>query len=231
MQAAPPPNLVWSSSIVKILDSLDPDVRATFKYIGNANSVLHVSTPRHSGSLGSRALYLDQPATATDQVRGSARFASGVHKRIRLSQATNDSVVMMFRANTIHAGCSTSVAAVNAAYRYLLHTSPTKESIYRRGYSLNIPNIVLSATTSFPVSRSWLRQQDWTNSSDKFPGVALCHPQLKGRIVPELYPSRQSGAPMNLIIPGISSVGTDLKPTLELIATLLRPAREIAEKL
>ena len=45
-------------------------------------------------------------------------------------------------------------------------------------------------------------------------------------ICPELYPSRESPpGKMNLIIPGLQDVDTDLAPTLTLLADLLAPCR------
>jgi len=225
---APPPNLAWSKKVVEILGKLDHDTRRTFSYLGPANSVLHVSVPEGNfGTCASRALFGEPVPRSADDPRSSPRFPSGIHKRIRLDGPTNQSVVMEFLTNQIVAGCSSPPTAVMAAFSYLLHSANNdKNSVYRAGYSLNVPNIVLSARTSFPVSRDFLESKEWCNHSEKFPGVAVIHSRLRGRITPELYPSRSADATeMNLIIPGLSNLEDDLPATLTLLAELLAPCR------
>lgn len=188
---AVPPDLVWGKTACRVLDALPPDVSGCWEYIGPANSVLHVASPDSGGSGVSRALY----ASPTPRPEHHpVRFASGSHKRLRLRNAYGQSVVMQFKSNTIHAGCNTPPAALASAYSYLLHsTGGDRAHLYRQGYSLNVPNIVISCRTSFPVDREWLLRQPWTNHSPKFPGVAVIHKRLLGNICPELYPSRRVG--------------------------------------
>ena len=88
--AAVTPNLVWSKSVVDILDALPPHVRQSFEYIGPANSVLHVALPGIGGTNVSRALYSSTRAWPGPR---SSRFASGAHKRIRLKNSAGQSVV------------------------------------------------------------------------------------------------------------------------------------------
>lgn len=98
-----------------------------------------------------------------------------------------------------------------------------RSALYTKGYSLNVPNIVVSARTSFPVSREALKKASWTNHSEKFPGYAVIHPSLEKNICPELYPSRANPPKhMNLVIPGISDAKQDLAPTLILLAQLFK---------
>lgn len=233
MEPAPvavPPNLAWSKNIVRILARLDDDTRRTFSYLGPANAVLHVSTPDGDcGTVASRALFGRPAPRDSDDPRVSPRFPSGIHKRIRLSRGNgaSQSVIMEFQTNLIHAGCTTPPAAVEASFSYLLHSANNdKGAVYRSGFSLNVPNIVLSARTSFPVSRDFLEAQEWCNYSEKFPGIAVIDSRLRNRITPELYPSK-AGSPkeMNLIIPGICDVEKDLPATLTLLAELLAPCR------
>ena len=100
---AVPPDLVWAKTACSVIEELDPDVSGSFSYIGPANSVLHVASPDGGGSAVSRALYASPvPRPAHHPVR----FASGSHKRIRLSNAYGQSVIMKFAENVIHAGCN-----------------------------------------------------------------------------------------------------------------------------
>ena len=81
---------------------------------------------------------------------------------------------MNFETNTIHAGCKSVAAArasspaaharpqhrpaVSSAFSYLLYSHRNnRPALYKQGYSLNVPNIVISARTSFPVSRDALK--------------------------------------------------------------------------
>lgn len=132
-----------------------------------------------------------------------------------------------FGSNTIHAGCNTPPAALSSAFSYLLHSkSNDRAFLYQRGYSLNIPNIVVSARTSFPVNREFLLAAPWTNSSPKFPGFAVISKRLCGKICPELYPSRSTPPKnMNMVIPGLQSA-SDLAKTMTLLAELLKPCRD-----
>lgn len=225
MEPAVPPNLCWSKTVCRVLKELPADVRDSFEYLGPANAVLHVALPSSGGSAVSRALYASpypRPAHL------SSRFASGAHKRIRLKNPVGQSVVMQFDSNTIHAGCNTPPAALSSAFSYLLHSkSNDRAFLYRRGFSLNIPNIVVSARTSFPVRREFLLGVPWTNSSPKFPGFAVISKRLRGKICPELYPSRSDPPKhMNMVIPGIQDAGSDLADTLTLLAELLKPCRD-----
>ena len=122
---------------------------------------------------------------------------------------------------------STPPTAVSSAFSYLLYSHRNNRAeLYKQGYSLNVPNIVISARTSFPVSRDALKKAPWTNFSEKFPGFAVISPRLTGNICPELYPSRENPPKnMNLVIPGISDAKTDLAPTLILLSELLNECR------
>ena len=222
---APPPTLVWSKTVVDILDALPEHVRSTWSYLGPANSVLHVASPSMGGSGISRAVL---PFSVGGAPRRSSRFASGAHKRIRLQgESGGQSVVMNFEENTIHAGCNSPPTAVCSAFTYLLYAGRGNHAdLFKRGYSLSVPNIVVSARTSFPVPRDFLKSVPWTNWSEKFPGFAVIHPELRNNICPELYPSRSSPPkPMNLVIPGLQDVQKDLPPTLTTLARLLAPCR------
>ena len=112
--AAVPPDLVWAKTACSVIEELDPDVSSSFSYIGPANSVLHVASPDAGGSAVSRALYAS-PVPRPDH--HPVRFASGSHKRIRLSNAYGQSVVMAFKQNTIHAGCNVGFFCSTAAAR------------------------------------------------------------------------------------------------------------------
>jgi hypothetical protein len=229
-EVATPPNLAWSKAVVSILRTLPRDVSECFSYLGPANSVLHCANPTDAGSLASRALYAERglPSGDRDDPRLNARFPSGSHKRIRLSGPKNQSVVMQFTNNTIHAGCCSPPSAVSAAFSYLLYAAGgNKSQIYRNGYSFTVPNIVLSGRTSFPVSRELVQAADWSNYSSKFPGIAVIHTSLRNNITPELYPARTGSETrqMNFIIPGLNDVEKDLPPTLTLLAELLKSCR------
>ena len=225
--AATTPNLVWSKTVVDLIEKLPSHVRESFEYLGPANSVLHVALPGVGGTNVSRALYRSKSRSCSQHGTRSSRFASGAHKRIRLKNSAGQSVVMNFDCNTIHAGCNTPPTAVSSAFSYLLYSHRNNRAeLYKQGYSLNVPNIVISARTSFPVSRDTLKRMTWTNYSEKFPGFAVIHPKLMNNICPELYPSRETPPKhMNLVIPGISDAARDLPPTLILLAELLNECR------
>lgn len=214
-----PPNLLWSKTIIDILDALPPDVSSAFSYLGPANSVLHVAKGE-SNSMVARGLY-GGPAVAPEPA--ASRYASGAHKRVRLMNPTGASVVMVFHTNIIFAGLATPSTAVSTAYAYMIQNEDgDRRRLYGDGIAISIPNVVLSARTSFPLDRQKLIRADWTHSSEKFPGISVIHKDLSKThtICPELYPSAE-GDGTNLIIPGIQTA-EDVGSTLTLLARLLR---------
>lgn len=220
----PSPDFMFASNTRLFKHKKDPKYFSKWKYLKRSNIVMHMSIkqmPGHFKTLST--LYRCNPPKHLQHnalmvaANLDSTKSTRPHYRIRTPSHAYDGKFLVFgTGNIIVAGTKSHAAAALGSIRMLMLISMQSPSKILNIWPsiISVPNAVITGRLKKPVLES-IKQSEFTNSSSKFPGIALRVPQL--RVTPELYLRRNM-----LIIPGIT--------TAESMHNVVNSIEEIVEK-
>lgn len=204
----PSPDFMFASNTRLLKKRAEPKTFfSKWKYLKRSNIVMHTSikqTPSQFRTLS--ALYRCNPPKHLQHnalmvaANLDSTKSKRPHYRIRTPSHAYDGKFLVFgTGNIIVAGTKSHAAAALGSIRMLMLISAQSSNKLLNIWPsiISVPNAVITGRLKEPVLPS-IKESEFTNSSTKFPGIALRVPQE--RVTPELYLRRNM-----LIIPGITT--------------------------
>ena len=228
----PPPNLKFAAEVRMHESQRAKRMKAVpfgrWRYLKRSNIVMHTSIkPTRTSYRTMSALYRMTPPLALkhSKLLAAANLdkTSGPrpHYRIRTPDHTYDGKFLIFgTGNIIVAGTKSHAAAALASSRMLRLISkecPNAAMVWPS--MMSVPNAVITGRLKQMVSAK-IKESEKTNSSPKFPGIALRVPQ--NRVTPELYLRR-----CMLIVPGVTTAKT-LHEVVASIEAIVAPYQDLS---
>jgi TATA-box binding protein (TBP) (component of TFIID and TFIIIB) len=228
----PPPNLKFAAEVRRLESARAKRMKTTpfneWLYLKRSNIVMHTSIkPTRASYRAMSALYRMTPPLALKHCKLLAAAnldrtnGPRPHYRIRTPEHAYDGKFLVFgTGNIIVAGTKSHASAALASSRMLrliAKECPGASVVWPS--MMSVPNAVITGRLKRMVSDE-IKASEKTNSSPKFPGIALRVPEK--RVTPELYLRR-----CMLIIPGVTSANV-LHDVLGSVETIVAPYQGIS---